>query len=149
MTSGDKSIGVSFGFVETVVFIIIVPRGRTMPIAMGAWLVASFCIIGLPLTGGFWSKWYLAQGALEAGEPLMMVVVLLGSLLAMGYLLPPAIRAFYSPDPDQPHATRPAGTPEAPWTSLAAIIFTALMSVALFFAAPQMARWLQGIEGVG
>lgn len=123
--------------------------GRAMPITMSAWLVASFCVIGLPLTGGFWSKWYLAQGALSAGEPLMMGVVLVGSLLAMGYLLPPAIRAFYLPDPDQPPATKPSESPEAPWPSLAAIMFTAFISVALFFVAPQMSRWLQGIEGVG
>lgn len=123
--------------------------GRTMPITMGAWLVASFCVIGLPLTGGFWSKWYLAQGALEAGEPLMLVVVLLGSLLAMGYLLPPAIRAFYAPDRSDLAVARPGGGTEAPWTSLFAIVLTAILSVATFFTAPQIAQLLQGIEGVG
>ena len=123
--------------------------GRAMPITMGAWLVASFCVIGLPLTGGFWSKWYLAQGALEAGEPLMFGVILLGSLLAMGYLLPPAIRAFYAPDPVTPLAVRAAGTAEAPRFALAALVCTAVVSAALFFAAPQISRWLQGIEGVG
>jgi multicomponent Na+:H+ antiporter subunit D len=66
--------------------------GRAMPVTMTAWIVASLCVIGLPLTGGFWSKWYLARGALDAGEPLMLVVVLVGSLLAMGYLLPPFTR---------------------------------------------------------
>src|SRR5690606_25955944 len=120
--------------------------GREMPITFTAWIVASLCVIGMPLTGGFWSKWYLANGALDAGQPLMMAVVLLGSLLAMGYLLPPAIRAFYgtpaggSAEAD-PHAS-PASDAhvappeshgrsaalEAPWPSLVALTLTAVVS---------------------
>lgn len=127
--------------------------GRRMPITLGAWFVASLCIIGLPLTGGFWSKWYLAQGALEAGQPLMLGVVLLGSLLAMGYLLPPVIRAFY---PTAPEALAPAATPElhppgkqnvaaeAPRASLLALVTTASLSVLLFFAVQPMLRFLAG-----
>src|SRR5690606_26092148 len=28
--------------------------GRQMPITLTAWIVASLCVIGMPLTGGFW-----------------------------------------------------------------------------------------------
>jgi len=131
--------------------------GRQMPITLAAWFVASLCIIGLPLTGGFWSKWYLAQGALEAGQPLMLAVVLLGSLLAMGYLLPPVIRAFYptTPQPEDPHGSDAAAehgtTPhatsaEAPRTSLLALVTTATLSVLLFFAVQPMLRFLSGFS---
>ena len=58
--------------------------GRVMPVTMGAWVVASCAVIGLPLTGGFWSKWMLTEGALRAGQPVIAGIVLLGSLLAMG-----------------------------------------------------------------
>ena len=34
--------------------------GRKMPFTMAAFFVGSVCIIGLPPTGGAWSKWYLA-----------------------------------------------------------------------------------------
>jgi multicomponent Na+:H+ antiporter subunit D len=138
--------------------------GRMMPITLTAWVVASLCVIGMPLTGGFWSKWYLAQGTLEAGEPLLLGVVLLGSLLAMGYLLPPAIRAFYAADAESEHlidARSPALAPahgaegahgaaalrrfEAPWMSLAALTFTAVLSVLLFFAAPRILALLETI----
>jgi multicomponent Na+:H+ antiporter subunit D len=128
--------------------------GRQMPITLAAWFVASLCIIGLPLTGGFWSKWYLAQGALQADQPLMLAVVLLGSLLAMGYLLPPAIRAFYpvgpkwnSAPPDrEPHQTELQGhaVAEAPRSSLLALVTTASLSVLLFFAVQPMLRFLSG-----
>ena len=120
--------------------------GRQMPITFAAWVVASLCVIGLPLTGGFWSKWYLAHGALAAGEPLMMAVVLLGSLLAMGYLLPPAIRAFYSPAPDAA-APRAAFAAEAPWPSLLALTVTAAMTVLMFFAVQPVFRLLAGFAG--
>ena len=129
--------------------------GRAMPITFTAWTVASLCVIGLPLTGGFWSKWYLAQGALQAGEPLMMAVVLAGSLLAMGYLLPPAILAFYSPAApaanDAPTAeAAEAATPrrfEGPVPSLVALSVTAAVSVLLFFAVQPVFRLLDGMGG--
>jgi multicomponent Na+:H+ antiporter subunit D len=119
--------------------------GRVMPITLSAWIVASLCVIGLPLTGGFWSKWYLALGALDAGKPLFMGVVLLGSLLAMAYLLPPAVRAFYAPvAADERPAPRSAAA-EAPWPSLAALGATAAVSVLLFFAAPVVVAWLERV----
>jgi multicomponent Na+:H+ antiporter subunit D len=132
--------------------------GRQMPITLTAWIVASLCVIGMPLTGGFWSKWYIARGSLEAGEPLLLAVVLVGSLLAMGYLLPPAVRAFYAP-----LAPRPAHAPErgsahapeesaphlgaeAPRASLAALTVTAVAALLLFFAAPPIVRWMESAQ---
>jgi multicomponent Na+:H+ antiporter subunit D len=119
--------------------------GRVMPITFTAWIVASLCVIGMPLTGGFWSKWYLALGALEAGKPVMMGVVLVGSLLAMGYLLPPAIRAFYAPVAVSDRHERAPAAAEAPWPSLAALGATAAVSVLLFFAAPAIVGLLEGL----
>jgi multicomponent Na+:H+ antiporter subunit D len=133
--------------------------GRQMPITLTAWIVASLCVIGMPLTGGFWSKWYLARGTLEAGEPLLLAVVLVGSLLAMGYLLPPAIRAFYAPlEPRAAHAavSETADAPteespprlgaEAPRASLAALTATAVAALLLFFAAPPIVRWMESAQ---
>lgn len=119
--------------------------GRAMPVTMIAWTVASLAIIGLPLTGGFWSKWYLAQGAWAAGEPVMLAVILAGSLLAVGYLLPPAIRAFYTA-PTGVAATRSVvEVPEAPRVSLVALCTTALLSVLLFFSAHRVLSFLGGV----
>ena len=120
--------------------------GRSMPITLTAWVVASLCVIGLPLTGGFWSKWYLAHGALAAGEPLMMGIILLGSLLAMGYLLPPAIRAFYAPPSDAAETVTTLRS-EAPWPSLLALTITAAMTVLLFFAVQPVYEMLAGFAG--
>lgn len=119
--------------------------GRTMPITITAWVVASLAIIGMPLTGGFWSKWYLAQGAWAAGDPVMLAVILIGSLLAVGYLLPPAVRAFYAA-PTGVAATRSGvAAREAPRSSLIALCTTALLSVLLFFAARPILSFLGGV----
>jgi multicomponent Na+:H+ antiporter subunit D len=104
--------------------------GRAMPITMGAFLVASLSIIGLPPAGGMWSKWMLALGALDAGHMALVGVLMLSTLLNIAYLLPIPVRAFFSPPPA---GSEPTGLREAPASCLAAIVITAAGSVALFF----------------
>ena len=40
--------------------------GRRMPVTMAAFVLAGLSLIGVPLTVGFISKWYLILAALEA-----------------------------------------------------------------------------------
>jgi multicomponent Na+:H+ antiporter subunit D len=51
-----------------------------MPLTMTAFVVCALSIIGVPPTCGFFSKWYLIQGAVIAGH-WAFVVALLGSSL--------------------------------------------------------------------
>ena len=60
--------------------------GRAMPWTMAAFVVGGLSLIGVPLTVGFISKWYLVQAALEQGMWPVAGVVLLGSLLALMYV---------------------------------------------------------------
>jgi multicomponent Na+:H+ antiporter subunit D len=60
--------------------------GRAMPWTMAAFVVGGLSLIGVPLTVGFVSKWYLVQAALEQGDWLVAAAVLLGSLLAVVYV---------------------------------------------------------------
>ena len=53
---------------------------------MGAFLIGGLSLIGVPLTAGFLSKWYLVQAALERGWWPVLVVVIAGSLLAVVYV---------------------------------------------------------------
>jgi multicomponent Na+:H+ antiporter subunit D len=53
---------------------------KKMPFTMGAFVVCALSIIGVPPTCGFFSKWYLIQGAFIAGH-WAFVVALLGSSL--------------------------------------------------------------------
>lgn len=56
-----------------------------MPVTAACAVVAGLSMVGIPPAGGFFSKWYLLEGALEAQQPLLVAVILAGSLLAVGY----------------------------------------------------------------
>ena len=60
--------------------------GYRMPWTMGAFLIGGLSLIGIPLTAGFLSKWYLVQAALGQGWWPVLVVVIVGSLLAVVYV---------------------------------------------------------------
>ncbi|MEO1281612.1 MAG: monovalent cation/H+ antiporter subunit D family protein, partial [Pseudomonadota bacterium] len=60
--------------------------GRTMPLTMGAFLVAGLGLIGVPGTAGFVSKWYLAVGALENGWWWLVFLIVGSSLIAIVYI---------------------------------------------------------------
>jgi multicomponent Na+:H+ antiporter subunit D len=60
--------------------------GRELPITMGALTVGGLGLIGVPLTAGFVSKWYLVTGCIEAGRYEMAAIVLIGSLVALMYV---------------------------------------------------------------
>ncbi len=73
--------------------------GRKMPLTLWCWTIASLGLIGIPPTGGFISKWYLAIGSLKSGIPVLgvlgPVVLLVSALLTAGYLLPITLRGFF------------------------------------------------------
>jgi multicomponent Na+:H+ antiporter subunit D len=54
----------------------------------------------VPPVGGFVSKWFLAQGTVETGQPIFLAVLLLSGLLNAGYLFPIVIRAFFKSSKD-------------------------------------------------
>ena len=103
--------------------------GRRMPWTMGAFLVGSLSVIGLPPAGGFLSKWWLLIGTLEAGRIGFLVVLLVSSLLNAAYFLPIVYNAFFA----APSAPFPEQAGEAPAWCLAPILVAAICSLILFF----------------
>jgi multicomponent Na+:H+ antiporter subunit D len=55
---------------------------RDMPLTAAALVVAMLAVVGVPPTGGFFTKWYLVLGALEAGRYDFAAALLVGSALA-------------------------------------------------------------------
>lgn len=106
--------------------------GQAMPLTMLAFFIGSLSIIGLPPTGGTWSKWFLLSATLDAGQMTVMIVLMLSSLLNIAYLLPIPYHAFFRHD-GQPMRFSRQAIHEAPGFSLVAIIITALGTLALFF----------------
>ncbi|MDT8437628.1 MAG: proton-conducting transporter membrane subunit [Wenzhouxiangellaceae bacterium] len=103
--------------------------GRAMPITFGAFTVGTLSIIGLPIFGGAWSKWYLMLGSLEIHQWALVAALMASALLNILYLLVIPIRAFFAPAAE--------GVPdhyaEAPKPMLAAMLITAGSCVLLFF----------------
>jgi len=60
--------------------------GRQMPLTMAAIVVGGLSLIGVPLTVGFISKWYLVVAMIENGWWPVAILILFGSLLAIIYL---------------------------------------------------------------
>lgn len=114
--------------------------GRKMPFTFAAFAVGAISIIGLPPMGGTWSKWYLALGAMEADQFILVVVLMISSLLNIAYLLPIPFRAFFvRPGGDD----AAGGIAEAPLACLIAIGITATACVLLFFFADALYNLLQ------
>lgn len=104
--------------------------GKRMPVTMMAFFIGSLSVIGLPPTGGFFSKWYLVLGTLESGQTTMLVILLISSMLNAAYFLPIVYRAFFcSPDKAMFGDT----IQEAPLWCVVPPVITAAASVFLFF----------------
>ena len=119
--------------------------GRAMPITLGAFAIGAVAVIGLPPTGGAWSKWFLVLGALEAEQQAIVLVLLASSLLNIAYLMPIVARGFFSP----PKGGTPTHFKEAPLMCLVPICITALGCIALFFYAQPIADLLSAITQSG
>ena len=118
--------------------------GRAMPITMTAFLIGALSVIGVPPLGGSWSKWYLALGALDAGQILLVAVLMVSSLLNIAYLIPIPIRAFFSKPAD---GSETPAFHEAPAFCVAALSFTALGCIVLFFLADEVYQLLVPLAG--
>jgi len=71
--------------------------GRQMPLTMAAIVIGGLSLIGVPLTVGFVSKWYLVLALIENGWWPVAVLILLGSLLAVVYIWRIVETAYFKP----------------------------------------------------
>src|SRR5881628_1078839 len=62
--------------------------GRAMPLTFGAFGLASLSMIGAPPVAGFVTKWYLVNGAWDAGSIGIIIVLLASTLLNAAYFAP-------------------------------------------------------------
>jgi len=70
--------------------------GRRMPLTMGAFTIGALGMMGVPPVAGWITKWYLGVGALEAGEPWVIFVLVLSTLLNAAYFLPLVYDAWFA-----------------------------------------------------
>ena len=101
---------------------------RKMPFTMGAFVVAALSIIGVPPTCGFFSKWYLISGAIQAGQYAFMVALLFSSLVNVVLFFRVIEICYYEPfsdDGGHGHGPPSEAMAEAPLTMLVPLFIVA------------------------
>ena len=83
--------------------------GQRMPGAMTAFTVGALGMIGIPPLAGFVSKWYLAAGGLDAGQPMVIALLAGSSLLNAAYFLPILYRGWFREPPEGAKPCRQIG----------------------------------------
>ncbi|MFZ8758758.1 complex I subunit 5 family protein [Microbacterium sp. HMH0099] len=71
--------------------------GRRMPLTSAAFTIGALGMIGLPPLAGFVSKWALGVGALQAGQPWVVAVLLTSTILNAAYFLPIIVAMWTRP----------------------------------------------------
>ena len=122
--------------------------GKEMPVTLWCFTFAALGLIGIPPTGGFLSKWYLATGALESNLSVFSwlgpTVLLISALLTAGYLLPISINGFL---PGKDYGAKRKKEPS--WLMLAPLLVLAFLSVIIgLFPASVMERLTQITVGL-
>ncbi|MCL1985475.1 MAG: oxidoreductase, partial [Betaproteobacteria bacterium] len=60
--------------------------GRKMPLTLLAFAVGGLSVVGVPPSNGFTSKWIIYHALMEAGEPFLALLSLVGSVITLAYI---------------------------------------------------------------
>ncbi|MBN2231493.1 MAG: monovalent cation/H+ antiporter subunit D family protein [Deltaproteobacteria bacterium] len=113
---------------------------RKMPFTMAAFVVAALSMCGLPPACGFFSKWYLVQGTVAAGQWVFAGTLLVSSLInavlffrviEKAYLAPGGGHGHDDQQHDDGHGTANVVRDEAPAAMLAPILIMAALILVL------------------
>lgn len=96
---------------------------RRMPLTMAAFVVGALSMIGIPPTCGFFSKWYLILGAIEAQQFIFLGALLLSSLVNAILFFRLFEIGYFG------HSEHSEGIQEAPATMLAPLLIVALLVI--------------------
>ena len=69
--------------------------GVAYPVTLWCFALAALSLVGIPPSGGFVSKWMLAQGAMGMFRYPGITILMLSALLTAGYLLPLVTNGFF------------------------------------------------------
>ncbi|KAF0208499.1 MAG: multicomponent Na+H+ antiporter subunit [Actinobacteria bacterium] len=125
--------------------------GRSMPLTTAAISIGAISIVGMPPTAGFLCKWYIALGAVEAGQPLFAVALVFGALFIFVYYIR-MVNTFYFQEPVHPEILE---VEEAPLSMLFPVLILAALClimgilgrIPLSFVEPAVTRLLAPLGG--
>jgi len=122
--------------------------GRRMPLTMLAFVLAGLSLIGVPLTVGFVSKWYLVLAALQTGITgyVITAMILSSSLMAVIYVWRVVEVAYFrDPDPEAPRQDAPLMMLVPMWALTLAAFWFGIDSEFTVGVAREAAQQLLGI----
>lgn len=96
---------------------------KVMPWTMGAFVIGSMGLAGVPPINGFFSKWHLALGSLEGDMVVPLIILVISGLLNIGYFFPIIHRAYFK------KGEKLEGYGEASPFMVVPIVCTAILSV--------------------
>jgi multicomponent Na+:H+ antiporter subunit D len=115
--------------------------GKKMPLTMFAFALGGLSMIGVPLTAGFVSKWYLVLGAMDAGHYWLVVLILLASLLAVVYVFKVIEAAYFKEPPEDSKAEEaPLGLLVPSYVLIGASIYFGIWTDPMLSAAREAAE---------
>ena len=104
---------------------------KKMPLTMAAFAVGALSMIGVPPTAGFFSKWYLILGGIDAGQWQFVVALLFSSLVNAVLFFRIFEIAYYEPISDGHGHAEPVAIDEAPLSMLLPLVAVAITIILL------------------
>ncbi len=106
---------------------------KKMPLTVVTLCIAALGMIGIPPTGGFFSKWYIMLGAMTTQQYVFVAVLVISSLLNAVYFFRVMEFVFVNPDAKLKEVNPPAGKLELPLQMLIPIVVMGLGILVLGF----------------
>lgn len=106
---------------------------KKMPLTVVTLCIAALGMIGIPPTGGFFSKWYIMLGAMSTEQYIYVAVLVISSLLNAVYFFRVMENVFVNKDPQLKEINSPAGKLELPLQMLIPIVVMGLGILVLGF----------------
>ncbi len=124
---------------------------QRMPVTAAVFLVGAASVLGIPPTCGFFSKWYLLQGAVQAGAWVFVAALIIAGLVAAVMFFKLLEKAFFG-RLDDLMIEKSNGKPgtaalkirmdEAPLTMLLPLVFTGAALVGLGIYTNEVVQYL-------
>ncbi len=85
--------------------------GRERPLLAWPMTISMLALAGIPATAGFIGKFYLIDAAVAGGYTWLGVVIVVGSMISLGYYLPVIATMWMSPSPTAATSPPPGAVP--------------------------------------
>jgi len=116
--------------------------GKSMPATSVAFTFGGLSLVGVPLTIGFTSKWYLILAALENGWWWAVAALILSSLLALAYVARLLMPIWFENAPT--HGGAVPKVQRVPWLMAVPMGILALANIYFFFHAAPIVNLARG-----